>query len=71
MSSYIFKSRHNSDEFFCIDNYYWPNEYWYIKKKENETWLEIKSIIQEAKDWFRTVMTAPQFHTMNHINWET
>ena len=39
MSSYILK--HNWKKYFAIDNYFWPHQYWYIEKKDSDTWLSL------------------------------
>lgn len=52
MSSYI-DTLKNWDRYLCVDNYFWPHDYWYLKLENNENWMNIniqgKKLLTEEK----------------------
>lgn len=54
MSNYIEKLK-NWDRYMCVDNYFWPHDYGYIKLEETDNWTHLniqgkKALTEEMFD---------------------
>lgn len=46
MSSFI--TEHNWKKYYCLDDYFWPHQYWYIKFEDGDTWLSLDPTKREV-----------------------